>query len=56
VFWLAAPVVVTALAAVGSWLRGRPRREPGTDETMRDHSEFLAALSRAPRTGGDPPD
>jgi hypothetical protein len=42
--WLAAPIVLTVLAATWSWWRGRPERTPGTDQAMRAHREYLAAL------------
>jgi hypothetical protein len=42
--WLLIPVAVTVLAALGSWLRARPRRRPTTDEAMRAHGDFLDAL------------
>lgn len=43
--WLAAPIVLTALAATWSWWRGRPARAPGTDQAMRAHRDYLAALA-----------
>ncbi|MDT4914722.1 MAG: hypothetical protein QOC66_3850 [Pseudonocardiales bacterium] len=44
--WLLIPVVVTMLAAVGSWLRARPARTPNTQQAMQAHGEFLDALSQ----------
>jgi hypothetical protein len=48
--WLAIPVVVTVLAALGSWLRGRPARALKTDESMRAHGDFLDALVQTARS------
>jgi hypothetical protein len=42
--WLLIPVAVTAVAALGSWLRHRPARPPDTDRAMREHGLFLDAL------------
>jgi cytochrome c-type biogenesis protein CcmH/NrfF len=47
--WLLAPVAVTVLAAVASWVRSRPARPPNTEQAMRAHDEFLAALGRSTR-------
>ncbi len=58
--WLAVPVVLTLLAALVTWLRARPPREPkGISETVRAHQEFLEALGQAPRradAGSNPDD
>lgn len=48
--WLLIPVAVTVLAALGSWLRGRPARAPNTQQAMRAHGEFLDALSQTARS------
>lgn len=48
--WLAVPVVVTLLAALVTWLRARPRRRPGTRDTMRAHSDYLDALAQTARS------
>jgi cytochrome c-type biogenesis protein CcmH/NrfF len=48
--WLAVPVAVTVLAAVFTWLRGRPRRTPGTRDTMRAHDDYLDALTQTARS------
>jgi hypothetical protein len=48
--WLAIPVVVTVLAALGSWLRARPARALKTDESMRAHGDFLDALVQTARS------
>ena len=48
--WLAIPVAVTALAAVASWLRGRPAPALKTDEAMRAHDDFLDALVQTARS------
>jgi len=45
--WLLCPVVLTALAAVVSWLRHRPQRPPDTARAMREHTRFLNALEDA---------
>jgi hypothetical protein len=50
VVWLSIPVAATALAAVGSWVRARPKRAPSTDEAMRAHDEFLDALVQTARS------
>jgi hypothetical protein len=42
--WLTTPVVVTILAALGTWWRGRPQRVPDTDEAMQAHRDYLDAL------------
>jgi hypothetical protein len=47
--WLSIPVAATLLAAMGSWLRGRPKKTPTTDEAMRAHEEFLDALVQTAR-------
>lgn len=44
--WLLIPAGLTVLAAIGSWLRGRPARTPDTEQAMRAHDEFLEALAR----------
>lgn len=49
VLWLAGPLVATALVALFVWWRGRPARRPTTPESMQAHSEYLAALTHAPR-------
>jgi len=48
--WLLIPVAATLLAAIGSWLRARPKKAPSTDEAMRAHGEFLDALVQTARS------
>jgi len=48
--WLLVPVAATMLAAIGSWLRARPKKAPTTDEAMHAHSEFLDALVQTARS------
>ena len=48
--WLSAPVLVTALAAVLTWLRGRPPRTLRTSATIALHQAYLQALAPAPST------
>ncbi len=45
--WLAVPIVVTALAALWAWWRGRPRRAPTVREAMQAHRAYLDALAVA---------
>jgi Ser/Thr protein kinase RdoA (MazF antagonist) len=47
--WLAIPVIVTVLAAIITWLRGRPARPLDTDESMRAHGDYLDALVQTAR-------
>ncbi|MCW2596087.1 MAG: hypothetical protein JWR06_961 [Jatrophihabitans sp.] len=47
--WLAVPVVATMLAAMWSWLRGRPARKLDTRESMQAHSDYLDALVQTAR-------
>jgi hypothetical protein len=47
--WLLVPVAVTVLAALVSWLRGRPARPLSTRRAMQAHDEFLAALVQPAR-------
>ncbi len=42
--WLLIPVALTCSPRVVSWLRARPRRAPGTGESMRAHGDYLDAL------------
>ena len=49
VVWLLIPVAATVLAAIGSWLRARPKKAPTTDEAMRAHGDFLDALVQTAR-------
>lgn len=49
-YWLGLPVVGTVLAALLSWLRARPRKEPTGQRAMRAHDDFLAALEQPPRS------
>lgn len=47
-FWLAVPVVATALAALGTWLAARRSSSPrrlATADAMRAHGDYLAALA-----------
>ncbi len=48
--WLAVPFALTLLAALASWLRARPKREPNTRQAMRAHGDYLDALMQAPRS------
>ena len=48
--WLSIPVAATLLAAVGSWLRARPKKTLTTDEAVRAHGEFLDALVQTARS------
>lgn len=48
--WLSIPVAATVLAAIGSWLRARPKKVPTTDEAMRAHGAFLDALVQTARS------
>lgn len=52
--WLAVPVVITLLAALWTWWRGRLARTPGTLEAMRAHRDYLDALVRPARSAGRP--
>jgi hypothetical protein len=45
--WLAAPVVVTLLAALFLWWRGRPERPVRTAQTISGHRAYLEALAPA---------
>ncbi len=47
--WLAVPVVLTLLAALWTWWRGRPARTPGTSQAMAAHEQYLEALVRPAR-------
>jgi hypothetical protein len=47
--WLAVPLLVTALAALITWWRGRPVRTPDAEQAMRAHAAYLDALIAAPR-------
>lgn len=49
VLWLLLPVAGTLVAALLSWLRGRPRKTPTGRRAMRAHDDFLAALQQPPR-------
>jgi hypothetical protein len=42
--WLAAPVLVTVLAAMVLWWRARPPRPQGIEETIAGHREYLRVL------------
>jgi hypothetical protein len=53
--WLAAPVLVTLVAALWSWWRGRPERVPDTHEAMQAHRDYLDALV-VPARGTERPD
>jgi hypothetical protein len=46
VLWLSGPVVATLVAAIWSWVRGRPEPLPDTDEAMRAHAAYLRALGQ----------
>jgi hypothetical protein len=43
--WLAVPVVVTVLAALFLWWRGRPARPLRTAQTISGHQAYLDALA-----------
>ena len=47
VWWLLAPVLVTSVVAVITWLAGRPRRPPTSEEAVGSHRRFLADLADA---------
>lgn len=49
-YWLAAPVVATALASAWSWLRSRPETTPTTGQAMRQHADYLDALAETARS------
>jgi hypothetical protein len=53
--WLSAPVAVTVLAALGSWLRSRPARRLDTQQSMQAHDDFLDALVQTARSKDDGP-
>ena len=48
--WLLIPVALTVLAALVTWVRARPRRLPGTGESMRAHGDYLDALAETARS------
>jgi hypothetical protein len=47
VWWLLAPLAVTSAAAVLTWIAGRPRRPPTSEEAVSSHRRFLADLADA---------
>ena len=47
VWWLLAPLAVTSVAAVLTWIAGRPRRPPTSEEAVSSHRQFLADLADA---------
>lgn len=54
-FWLAVPVVLTAVVAVLSWVRSRPVRTLDTAGAMREHAGYLDALVQTARAKDDGP-
>jgi hypothetical protein len=46
-WWLAAPLVVPILVALGMWWRGRPKRPATTPESVDGHRDYLQALGAA---------
>jgi hypothetical protein len=46
-WWLAAPVLATTLAALALWWTGRSRRPPTVRGSIRAHRRFLNALGDA---------
>ncbi len=49
-WWLSGPVVATVVAAIWSWLRARPGKQPTTAQAMQAHGEFLDALVETARS------
>lgn len=50
VIWLLVPLVAPVAVALVGWVRGRPKRVPGTDEAMREHTAYLDALVQTARS------
>jgi nitrate reductase gamma subunit len=49
--WLAAPVVCTVVAAIGSWLRHRPvKPKLDTPRAIQAHADYLDALAQTARS------
>lgn len=48
--WLLIPVGLTAVAAIVSWLRARPRRLPDAADSVRGHGDYLDALVQTARS------
>jgi hypothetical protein len=56
--WLAVPIGATSLAALWAWWRGvhaRRALQLDTPESMRAHSDYLAALAIPARSAHRPP-
>lgn len=53
-WWLAAPALVTLLAAVLTWWAGRPPRPITSRASIRDHRAFLETLDDQARPAPDP--
>jgi hypothetical protein len=47
VWWLLAPLAVTSAAALLTWIAGRPRRPPTSEEAVSSHRRFLDDLADA---------
>ena len=47
--WLGIPAAATVLAALWTWLRARPPRQPSTAQAMREHNRYLDALAESAR-------
>jgi hypothetical protein len=43
--WLSVPLLATVLAAIWTWLRGRPPAPLDTDAAIRAHQRYLEALT-----------
>jgi hypothetical protein len=43
--WLSVPLLATVLAAIWTWLRGRPPAPLDTDAAIRAHQRYLDALT-----------
>jgi hypothetical protein len=46
-WWLLAPLLATIAAAVVTWIAGRPRRAPTSEEAVSTHRRFLEDLADA---------
>jgi hypothetical protein len=47
--WLLVPVLVTVVAALVVWWRGRPSPTPTPTQAIREHQRYLDALAEPPR-------
>jgi hypothetical protein len=48
--WLSGPALATVVAALWTWIRGRPEPLPDTDEAMQAHARYLEALAQGARS------